>query len=200
MPYRYHPHATRIVSAVVVAFAAVASVWLVADNGWHEVWHGWPWLVLLAGSSWVLLWRPHVVVDEAMITIVNPFRTIRLPWPSVDSVETRYALTLHTRYGRFAVWAVPAPGAAGTVRLEMQRSKLSRELGPASVGTRVSDLPGTPSGDVAEVIRTTWERHHRAGHLDDPRLDPAHRAVTWTWPLVAALLAVSALCAIGLVT
>ena len=73
------------------------------------------WLALLAGSCWAVFWRPQVVVDEGGVRLVNVLRTIDLPWPSIQAVDTKWALTLITAYGRFSGWAAPAPGARATL-------------------------------------------------------------------------------------
>ena len=38
-----------------------------------------PWLALVVGACWALFWRPCVVVDDAGVRLVNPFRTIDVP-------------------------------------------------------------------------------------------------------------------------
>ena len=72
-----------------------------------------PVLALAAGACWALFWRPAIEVDDGGVRVVNPLRTIDLPWPSILAVDTKFALTLVSAYGRYTAWAAPAPGPRG---------------------------------------------------------------------------------------
>jgi hypothetical protein len=131
-----------------------------------------PWLALLGGAAWAAYWEPRVVVDVAGVHLVNVLRTIDLPWPAIQRIDTKWALTLFTAYGKFVAWAAPAPGG-------MSASRLSRRAGaglPQSTfgayGTiRPGDHPDSPSGAAAAVVRRQWEELRDLGFLDDPRLE-----------------------------
>ena len=108
-------------SAVCCASASLPSApcrwWhLSRRDGPSALWRAGPWLALVAGSCWALFWRPEVVVDDGGVRLVNVFRTIDVPWPSIQAVDTKWALTLITAYGRFTGWAAPAPGMHEAVR------------------------------------------------------------------------------------
>ena len=61
--------------------------------------------------------------------LVNVLRTIDLPWPAIQLVDTKWALTLVTAYGKFTAWAAPAPGGMASAR-RMTRS--DREIATGS--------------------------------------------------------------------
>ena len=158
-----------------------------------------PWLALVAGGCWALFWRPHVLVEDSGVRLVNPFRTIVLAWPSIHAIDTRFALTLITAYGRFTCWAAPAPGARETLRVARAEAKHL----PASTGfagtVRPGDIPSTPSGSAALVIRRHWEALRDAGYLENPRLEHDAAPVTWHWGTIAAGAVLAVLAAIALV-
>ena len=45
-------------------------------------------LLLVTGVVYTLALRPKVIEDGDGLTVVNPFRVHRLPWPVIDSVDT----------------------------------------------------------------------------------------------------------------
>lgn len=45
-------------------------------------------LLFVTGLAYTLALRPRVVTDPAGITVVNPYRTYRVPWPLIQSVDT----------------------------------------------------------------------------------------------------------------
>jgi hypothetical protein len=45
-------------------------------------------LLFVTGLFYTLALRPRVVTDPASLTVVNPYRTHRVPWPLVQSVDT----------------------------------------------------------------------------------------------------------------
>lgn len=190
------PTSGRVITIVI---AVIGTVWLVGlteqygvDTGLRAV----PWLGLGVWACWAALWRPHVEVDDSGVTMVNVFRTVRLPWPSIQLVDTKWMLTLVTVYGTFRAWAAPAPGARATVRAD--KSQL-RHL-PESVGVdgsvRPGDVPSSPSGGAAWTIRRHWEELRDAGYLDDPRQEYERAPITWHTGVIAGG---SALLALGVV-
>ena len=85
-------------------------------------------------------------------------RTIDLPWPSIHAVDTKWALTLITAYGRFTAWAAPAPGRARrAARHQAGGAAPPGEHGVAPAAIRPGDLPSSPSGAAALMIRRRWE-------------------------------------------
>ena len=105
----------------VIAIAGVATLMFVAaTSGPVDALLTLPWVALFALSAWATFWRPRVVVSDGGVRLVNVTRTIDAPWPAITDVETRYALTLVTVYGRFAAWAAPAPGAGAALRTAMR--------------------------------------------------------------------------------
>jgi hypothetical protein len=127
------------------------------------------------------------------VRLVNVTRTIEIPWPALTGIDTRYALTLTTAYGRFAAWAAPAPGAGTALRTAMR----SRPRAGADGGTSATmgDVPGVASADAAEVVRRRWDRLRDQGFLDDPQLEFETAPIRWHWRIAVAAVGLGALSA-----
>jgi hypothetical protein len=108
------------------------------------------------------------------VTLRNVFRTVRLPWPAIESVDGRYGLRLGTAYGRFTAWAAPAPTGRDRLRA----------------------LDSEASG----LVRHRLEELRVAGHLDTPRLESDHADLTWHWPTLAAVAGLVVIAVVGLVS
>lgn len=67
----------------------------------------------LIGSGWLWSWgvRPRLLVDREGLVVVNPVRTIEIPWADVDSFDCHHALAVRRRDGSsVTVSALPANG------------------------------------------------------------------------------------------
>lgn len=182
---------------LAVAVIAVASAIIVGvSSGLTTLWLTLPWLALLVTLCWACFWRPSVVVSDAGVRLVNVTRTIDVPWPAMREVDTRFALTLETAYGRFRAWAAPAPGAGTALRSSMRLRASDADSDEPVERTTASmgDIEGTPSGDAAVIVRRRWEQLRDGGFLDDPQLEFDEAPMAWHWGVggaVVALLAVS---------
>lgn len=65
----------------------------------------------LALGSWLVLWRPRVVVSDDGVTIVNIARTVRIPWSAVERVQARWALEITSGGHTWSAWAAPRGSA-----------------------------------------------------------------------------------------
>lgn len=179
-PYQYRPLTGRIVTVGITVVSVIALVGIVAQYGMREGAIVLPWLALVVLTCWACLWRPYVAVDDAGVRFVNVLRTIVLPWPSIRSVDTKWALSLDTAYGTYTAFAAPAPGVFGTARA--QRSEASglpkSTYGPE--GIRPGDLPSSGSGETALLIRERLESLYEAGHLGpDSPVEQDHAPIEW---------------------
>ncbi len=176
----YRPRFGRWLSAAIWALCAYGILIAAADGGIGAAGSVAPWLLLASGTVWAAMWRPQVSVDDAGVHLVNVLRTIDLPWPSIQRIDTKWALELVTAYGSYTAWAAPAPSLRSVVA--QSRDDVHR-LPPSTYssggGIRPGDLPDSPSGAAALAVRTRWEALRDAGHLDDPRLEFQRVPVTW---------------------
>jgi Bacterial PH domain len=100
-------------------------------------------LLLVTGVAYALAARPKVIEDGDGLTVVNPFRVHRLPWPTIESVDT--GEWVRVRYtGPAAAGPTGAAGAEATSRVVhcwalfvSTRARRKVAAGPA-VGTGMS--------------------------------------------------------------
>ena len=194
MVEEFRPAFGRGLTVVTAVLGVVVVVFVAATSGAGDALATLPWALLFTACCWAIFWNPRVVVSDGSVRLVNVTRTIDVPWPSIVDVETRYALTLVTTYGRFAAWAAPAPGAGGALRTAM-RSRPRAVDGVDQVhAVTMGEVPGTASGDAATIVRRRWKRLRADGFLDEPRLEFDAPPIRWHWQIglvVAGLAALS---------
>jgi hypothetical protein len=193
----FRPTFGRVLCIGVWILCLVAVI-LTVHNGLGEVLVMMPWLLLVSGAVWTMFWNPRVVVDDGGVHLVNPLRTIDVPWPAIQNVDTKWALTLTTAYGTFTAWAAPAPGGLATAR---RASRTDRNAIPSSAkdeygAVRPGDLPDSPSGSAAMVVRRRWEELRDAGWLDNPALEHEAVPVRWHWLTMTIGAALVVACAV----
>lgn len=192
--YRPRTSAWWLVAVWVLLVAATVSE--VVAQGTGAVPGAVPWAVAGAVVAYLVFWRPRVVVDDDGVLVVNPVRTVRVPWAALIDVRTQYAFTVVTPHGLVRAWAAPGPGRHELARVGHQDlAGLPRASFDGRGSVAASDLPSSPAGIVATVVRRRWsdlvERDAiPAGEADDT-------TTTTTWHLRAAAVAVAA-AAIGL--
>ncbi len=181
---------TAVLSVLIVVVTAI-------DGGVADAVRLLPALALAVTLAWLIFWQPSVTVSDGGVEIRNVLRTIELPWPSIIDVDTRWALTLHTSYGRFVVWAAPAPGMVASRDLADDPALKGLPESSYRGGTaRAADHPDTDSGQAALLVRQRWQAMQDAGYLSDGRLErgrPRMRIHWWSIAVTAVLIGASAL-------
>ncbi|WP_066515115.1 PH domain-containing protein [Curtobacterium ammoniigenes] len=156
-----------------------------------------PAFLLAAFGCWMLFWAPAVQIDATGVRLQNIARAVRISWPAVASVDTKYTLTIRTVGGRrFGAWSAPGPSRLTTFRATRQdlRNLPKTTYGPGnSVG--IGDLPSSDSGLAALRVRQYWEQLRAAGHLDSGAVEGSGVETTWyrTRLIVLAVLAAATL-------
>ncbi len=187
----FRPAFGRVLTMTVAVLGVAIVVFVAATGSLGEALLTLPWVLLFAACCWAIFWNPRVVVSDGGVRLVNVTRTIDVPWPSITDIETRYALTLVTAYGRFAAWAAPAPSAGGALRTAM-RSRPRAVDGDVEAVT-MGEVPGTASGDAAMIVRRRWDRLRADGFLDDARLEFDRPPIRWHWQIGLIAVALVAL-------
>jgi hypothetical protein len=168
----------RVLTVVIVAICGITALLIAVDGNGTDLLGFAPWLALLAGGCWATFWRPRVEVTDGGVRLVNVTRTIDIPWPAIAGIETRWALTLRTAYGKFTAWAAPAPGRGPMRRaVRVDPDLLGRAV---RVGSETHpELTVGPAGEAAEMVQAHWEALRAAGHLDNPVLEHERVPVRW---------------------
>ncbi len=169
-------------------------------------------LLLVTGVAYTLALRPKVISGGDGLTVVNPFREHRLPWPVIESVEV--GEWIRVRY------AAEARGAGSPVRSvncwalyvsTRARRKVAVGAGSGAVGVprRLRGLvTAGPAGGYAQPSSRLPEEAVRlaslpvsaaiAARLDSRAAKERKRAAStaaeaqtpataWSWPAVAAV-------------
>ncbi|NNG37329.1 PH domain-containing protein [Nakamurella aerolata] len=178
--FRYRPRFGLVLTVVVAVLCVVGLVLTLTTDGFNTALRTLPWLLLISGAAWAVFWRPEVKVDDGGVRLVNVLRTVDLPWPSIVRVDTKWALALVTRYGKFTAWAAPTSSrVSGREISTRDLDAMPESTFEAGKSIRPGDSPHAPSGAVAMVIRRHWEALQRAGYLDQPQLEFARPPVRW---------------------
>lgn len=195
----FRPGFGRGLTVLVVAGCVVGGVSaLLSDPG--QAWRYLPLLALACVAVWAAYWNPAVIVTPAAVELRNVTRTIVLPWPCVQSVDTSWALTVQTAYGTFAAWAAPAPSRTKvSVAQREDVTHLPETSYGAGGSVRPGDLASTDSGQAAAIVRARWQQQRDAGVLDDPRLEHARPVVRWHVATLATLAVLAVLSVVTLV-
>lgn len=169
----------------ISAAAIVSSI--VADAGITPV-------VLLATLSWFVwlaFWRPSVVCRADEVEFRNLLRDVTIPYGAIDSVDTRFSLSVRADEHTYSAWAAPAPSGRSAMRIrrgDEHGRDLPRDLRESRV--RAGDLTSSVSGAPATVIRREIEKlegRRAVGATVSVRWDPVLVGVSAT--LVAASVA-----------
>ena len=161
----------RVLTALMALLAVTAIAVTSHDRDVGDVLRLAPWMLLLAGGTWAAFGRPHVAVDDDGVHLVNVTRTVHVPWPALRAVDTRWALTLATAQRSFVAWAAPAPGMRAALRATRQDIAHVPADHLAGPGMRPGDLPSSPSGDAAAMVRRRWQELRGAGDLDGAQVE-----------------------------
>ncbi len=172
-PTTFRPLFGRVL-AVVVGVVVVLGLagFVLAGEYASLVRFAWPALLIGVGA-FAAFWFPSIAVAEHEVTVRNVFSTVHVPWPAIQRVDTKWALTLYVsdehRPGgkKVSAWASPAPNRyAAQVGPTKDARLAAKDQGGA---IRPGDLLETPSGAVAFVIRSHWDDLRESGALDARR-------------------------------
>lgn len=192
-PARFRPAFGRVLTIViaVIALGALIGFIVAADIG-GLLRSGW-WLILLAAVTWAMFWRPEVEVLENEVTVRNPLSTWHVPWPAIERIDTKWALTLYTPSGRIEAWAAPSSGRFTVFTLGPEDTRVT-ETARLAGSIRPGDTLSSESGAAANHIRRHWELLRDDGLLDRA-IEPGalHRA--WN---VRTIVLLSAMVILGL--
>ena len=157
--------------------------------------YGWM-LALLAAVAFAVFWFPRLDVAEHGITVRNVFSTAHVPWPAIQRIDTKYALTLYTTVGKITAWASPAPNRYSSQTSNTADARLAAEASGSN--PRPGDLLSTASGAAAYVIRRHWEELRDTGRLD-AGVDAASFRRDIHWATIAVLGGLLATTVLGIV-
>ena len=108
-------------------------------------------LLLVTGLVYTLALRPKVVEDGDGLTVVNPFRVHRLPWPRIESVDTAEWVRVHlTRGNGEATSGVVNCWALYVSTRARRKVVVGSAPGPDGVASRLRGLIAAPPAGYAQ--------------------------------------------------
>lgn len=136
-------------------------------------------LLFGCGLAYVIGLRPRILGSDDGVLLVNPLRDVRLPWSSVEKIESTDALT---------VAYTAADGTRRTARSWVfQSSPRARVRAERRAGSSSLTRGRTPAGFAAEQLTAARPASASAGTGASQAGDRV--SVTWSIPAVAALAA-----------
>jgi hypothetical protein len=144
-------------------------------------------LLLGAGVAYVIGMRPRIVADEEFVRLHNPLQDIRLPWRTVDKIETRDAIEIRSGDRTFRAYALQTSPRA-RVRAEARSRRRDRDPNvPDHVAEYVKGK--LPIDFAADQLNELAERTRRDAAAETGAAAPA---VSLAWTSVTALAAPAA--------
>lgn len=115
-----------------------------------------PLALAAAFAGWLVFYKPCVRVDDEGVQVVNPLVRYEVPWPALIEVRTRYAATFVTPHRTVQAFAAPGPGRHAAI-LATSADVRGMNVDARKVPVGLGDIPTSPSGQVATVVRRRWE-------------------------------------------
>jgi len=196
-PAQFRPAFGRVLTIVVGIVALTGMVGLVIGDDLQSLLRFGAWFVLLVAVTIALYWMPVVEVLEHEVLVRNPLSTWHVPWPEIQRIDTKWALTLYTRSVRIEAWAAPSSGRYTVFTLGPDDTKVS-ETARLAGSIRPGDTLSSESGAAANHIRRHWEQLRDDGLLDGAVEVGALRR-DWHPRTIALLAALATLGVLGLV-
>jgi hypothetical protein len=195
-PASFRPAFGRVLTIVIALIAAGALAgYLITGDLLGLLRSGW-WLLLMAAVVWALFWMPAVEVLEDAVIIRNPLSTWTVPWPAIQRIDTKWALTLFTERARIEAWAAPASGRYTVFTLGPDDTKVSESARVAGA-IRPGDTLSSESGAAANHIRRHWEQLRDDGLLE-AGVEPGALRRTLNTRTIVLLGALAAMSLLGL--
>jgi hypothetical protein len=137
--------------------------------------------------------RPAVYAGAERIRIRNPFRTITLPWSSVDRVRAAYSTELYSGTHKYQLWAIPVSlRARKRAARQTERAKVAGSDpfgGPAVRRRPAAGHDGDPmrswSDTALDELRELSDRHPAPAE-GEPRQEPS---VRWCYEVIGPAVA-----------
>ena len=197
-PASFRPSFGRVLTIAVGVVAVLGLLGLVIGNDVEALLRYGVWFVLLVIVTIALYWVPEVDVLEHEGVVRNPLSTWHVPWPAIERIDTKWALTLYaTGPVRIEAWAAPASGRYTVFTLGPEDTRVTESARLAG-SIRPGDTLSSDSGAAANHIRRRWELLRDDGLLDEP-LEPGALRREWHPRTIAAFGVLASLGVLGLV-
>ena len=179
----YRTRSSKVLTVATGAMSVFALAYFAVEGGALEVVRSGPLMLLAAALVWAIFGNPRLELSDGGITVVNVARTVHVPWPLYQGVETQWSLRILTREGAVDSWAIPAPSGYAA-RVTGTAGRLPHEVDAAA---RQPERHALGRVDAVSVSYAIAQRHAAlaaAGYLDDAPVERIRLARSWnTVPL-----------------
>lgn len=145
-------------------------------------------LLLGCGIAYVVGLRPVIVADERGVTVRNPLRDTRMPWPAITKIEATTAVAITFTDGGGAERTVRAWALQTSPRAQAKAERAARRAQSGGGADRPPDAAGrTPTMFVAQQLNELRTRHRGTRTGERAGGPAAGDAAGWAWPAVASV-------------
>ncbi|GLZ12152.1 hypothetical protein Acsp04_23870 [Actinomadura sp. NBRC 104425] len=145
-------------------------------------------LLLGCGIAYVVGLRPVIVADERGVTVRNPLRDTRMPWPAIKKIEAATAVTITYTGDGGAERTVRAWALQTSPRAQAKAERAARRVQSGGGAGKLPDAAGrTPTMFVAQQLNELRTRHRGTQSGPQTGERAAGEAVGWAWPAVASV-------------
>ncbi|MFF5446119.1 PH domain-containing protein [Streptomyces sp. NPDC012888] len=138
--------------------------------------------------------RPAVYANADRLRVRNPFRTVELPWASVDALRSSYSVEALSGGAKYQLWAVPVSLRDRKKAARAQARQAGAAGGTADPHAVHAPPPRAQADRTVDELRELAERGAgRPGAQGSPR-------VRWAYEVIAPALAGAVLLIVLLVT
>lgn len=117
------------------------------------------WGMFIGTCAYLLFLRPKVSFGDEGIIITNPLQTIQIGWHRIESIETKYTMSISVGGKSIYAWGAPAPSRYHS--RSVHPSEI-RGLGVGDTGQiRPGDSPRSDAGAAAYFARTYLENFRK---------------------------------------
>ncbi|POX36619.1 hypothetical protein C3486_32700 [Streptomyces sp. Ru73] len=135
---------------------------------------------LLAGVPLITAFtlRPVVRANAERLTVRNPFRTITLPWASVEDLRASFSCEVFTGGKKYQLWAIPV-----SLRQRKRANRMSaKAAGAAARGEEPAEVRRASADRSLDELRELRERNAGREGAQGPV------AVRWSYEILVPLV------------
>jgi len=158
----FRPVSNLLLAAVVFVLAVLLPIGAALQDSLLEFGISLGVSATAATLAWLLFVRPKLVIDAEQVIIVNPLRTITVPYSAIDLVDSKYLLVIGTQTGSYSCWVAPAPsryGGRGVIQADIKNLPITAT---PDAQIRASDSPKAHSGQAGILVRLALEQFKRS--------------------------------------
>jgi len=106
----FRPRGSIVAAYLAYVVIAIMVTQTILTSSVHESLVGAIWGSFTATLSYLILHRPKIELFDEGVRITNPFEEITVGWQLVESIDTKYTMSIQIGGKSIHAWAATAPG------------------------------------------------------------------------------------------